>query len=293
MSARIGYVSPSVHPVLKRLCSRPVTAVSLFIVVAVLFVALFGRMLAPFDPYLIDQNAVNQGGSAVHWLGTDELGRDLLSRLLVGIRPTVLVSLGATILAAVCGTALGIAGGYGAEVGGSASVARLVMRVVDVMLCFPPILLALLAVGFWPSGITSLAIVIGIVYMPHFARVAQSSVVRVVQQTYVQAELTMGATWPRVIRIAVLPNILSPLLVQATLTVAEAILLESGLSFLGLGITPPEPSWGQMIGAAQDYLSQHPMYLVWPSLCLALTVLAINLLGDGLRDALDPRLRGK
>lgn len=272
--------------ILLQLCRRPATGVSLVIVVAVVFVAIFGRVIAPWDPYLIDQSAVNQGSSALHWLGTDELGRDLLSRLLVGIRPTVLVSLGATLFAACFGTALGIAGGYG-----PAPVAFLVMRGVDILLCFPPILLALLAVGFWPSGITSLAVVIGIVYAPHFARVAQSAVVRVVQQEYVLAELTMGATWPRVIGVAVLPNIMSPLVVQATLTVAQAILLESGLSFLGLGIVPPEPSWGQMIGAAQDYLSQHPMYLFWPSLCLALTVLSINLIGDGLRDLLDPRLR--
>lgn len=271
--------------ILLQLCRRPVTCASLVVVALVVLVAIFGRALAPCDPYLIDQSAVNQGSSALHWLGTDELGRDLLSRLLAGIRPTVLVSLGATLFAACFGTALGVTGGYG-----PAPLAFFVMRGVDILLCFPPILLALLAVGFWPSGIGSLAIVVGIVYVPHFARVSQSAVARVVQQEYVQAELAMGATWPRVVGVAVLPNVLSPLVVQATLTVAEAILLESGLSFLGLGIVPPEPSWGQMIGTAQDYLSQHPMYLFWPSLCLALTVLSINLIGDGLRDLLDPRL---
>jgi peptide/nickel transport system permease protein len=271
--------------ILLKLCRRPATCASLVIVALVVFVAVFGRAIAPWDPFLINPAAVNQGSSAAHWLGTDELGRDLLSRLLAGIRPTVLVSLGATLLAACFGTALGIAGGYRPSPGAS-----LVMRAVDILLCFPPILLALLAVGFWPSVISSLTVVIGIVYAPHFARVTQAAVARVVQQEYVLAELTMGATWPRVVGVVVLPNVLSPLVVQATLTVAQAILLESGLSFLGLGIVPPEPSWGQMIGEAQDYLSQHPMYLFWPALCLALTVLAVNLIGDGLRDLLDPRL---
>lgn len=271
---------------LRRLGGRPVTCASLVIVLAVVLVAIFGPALAPYDPYKIDQTAVNQSSSALHWLGTDELGRDLLSRLLVGIRPTVLVAIGATLLAAVAGTALGVVGAFSYR-----ALASLVMRVVDILLCFPPILLALLAVGFWPSGIASLAIVIGIVYAPRFARVAQSAVLRVTQQEFIQAELAMGASWARVVRVTILPNILSPLVVQATLTIAEAILLESGLSFLGLGIVPPQPSWGQMIGAAQDYLSQHPMYLFWPAIFLALTVLSINIIGDSLRDLLDPRLR--
>ena len=273
-------------PILQKLCARPTTLVSLVIVTVVVMVALFGRYIAPWDPYLIDQNAVNQGSSALHWLGTDELGRDLFSRLLVGIHPTVMIAAEATLFAACLGTILGILGGYG-----SVPVAFLVMRAVDIVLCFPPILLALLAVGFWPSGPSTLAIVIGFVYAPQFARITQSAVARVAQQEFVLAELTMGATWLRIVRVAVLPNIMSPLVIQVTLTIAEAILLESGMSFLGLGIVPPEPSWGQMIGSAQAYLSQHPMYLFWPSICLALTVLSINLIGDGLRDIMDPRLR--
>lgn len=243
-------------------------------------------MLAPHDPYAINPAAVNQGSTARYWLGTDEFGRDLLSRLLIGIQPTALVALGATVIAALFGTAFGIAAAYGGRMADF-----IIMRGVDIMLSFPPILLALLAVGFWHGGVASLAVVIGVLYIPHFARVAHSATLQVVRLEFIEAERAMGASAVRIIRTGILPNILSPLVVQATLTLAAAILLESGLSFLGLGIVPPEPSWGQMIGTARGYLSQNLMYVVWPSLFLAVTVLAINVVGDRLRDILDPRLR--
>nr|WP_269140799.1 ABC transporter permease [Oryzicola mucosus] len=198
----------------------------------------------------------------------------------------MLVAIGATAIAGVFGSLLGIAGAYGRP-----WLSFLIMRSVDIMLSFPPILLALLAVGFWESGVLSLAVVIGVLYIPHFARVAHSATLQVTRQEFMEAERAMGASVRRVVFTAILPNILSPLVVQATLTVAAAILLESGLSFLGLGIVPPEPSWGQMIGTARGYLAQNPMYVIWPSLLLALTVLAINVVGDRLRDILDPRLR--
>jgi peptide/nickel transport system permease protein len=266
--------------------SQPAFVISLAVLAIVLLMAVFGGLLAPHDPYLLDPQAVNQGSSARHWLGTDEFGRDLLSRLLIGIRPTLVVALGATAISAVFGSFLGIAGAYGRP-----WLSLLIMRSVDIMLSFPPILLALLAVGFWESGVLSLTVVIGVLYIPHFARVAHSATLQVARQEFLEAEHAMGASVRRVVFTAIVPNILSPLVVQATLTVAAAILLESGLSFLGLGIVPPEPSWGQMIGTARGYLGQNPMYVIWPSLLLALTVLAINVVGDRLRDILDPRLR--
>ena len=265
---------------------RPMVVASALVLLLVFAAALFGPLLAPYDPYLINHLAVNQGSSAAHLLGTDEFGRDILSRLFYGIRPTVTVAIGATIIASVFGTMLGIIGAYGPN-----WIGTLIMRGIDVLLAFPPILLALLAVGFWPSGILTLMVVIGIVYVPHFGRVAHSATLQVIRQEFVQAEQSIGSRPLRVVFTAILPNILSPLVVPATLTVAAAILLESGLSFLGLGIVPPEPSWGQMIGTARGYLNLNPMYVVWPSLCLALTVLAINVIGDSLRDLLDPRLR--
>lgn len=266
--------------------SQPAFMASIVVLAAVVLMDVFGSWLAPHDPFAIDPSAVNQGSSASHWLGTDEFGRDILSRLLIGIRPTMLVAIGATAIAGVFGTLLGIAGAYGRP-----WLSFLIMRSVDIMLSFPPILLALLAVGFWESGVLSLAVVIGVLYIPHFGRVAHSATLQVMRQEFMEAERAMGASLGRVVFNAILPNIVSPLVVQATLTVAAAILLESGLSFLGLGIVPPEPSWGQMIGTARGYLAQNPMYVIWPSLLLALTVLAINVLGDRLRDILDPRLR--
>ena len=265
---------------------RPLVLASLVVIAAVVVVAIIGPAIAPWDPLAINQDNVNQGSSSAHLLGTDEFGRDILSRLLVGIRPTVVVALVSTTIASLLGTALGIVGAYGNRIAGF-----FIMRSVDIMLSFPAILLALLAVGFWQSGVLSLSIVIGVIFIPHFARVAQSATLQVLGQEFVEAEHAMGARYPRVVFRAILPNILAPLVVQATLTIAAAILLESGLSFLGLGIVPPEPSWGQMIGTARGYLAQNPMYVVWPSLCLALTVLAVNILGDALRDHLDPRLR--
>lgn len=266
--------------------SRPAIGLWMGVLALILLTALFGPWLAPQDAYAIDPSAVLQSPSAKHLLGTDEFGRDLLSRLLIGIRPTMLVAVGATAIAAAGGTLLGIFAAYGPT-----WLGNVIMRGVDVMLSFPPILLALLAVGFWKSGVTSLIIVIGVLYIPHFVRVAHASTLQVVRQEFIEAEHAMGAAYGRVVMTGILPNILSPLVVQATLTLAAAILLESGLSFLGLGIVPPEPSWGQMIGTARGYLNQNPLYVLWPSACLALTVLAINIIGDALRDHLDPRLR--
>lgn len=271
---------------LRAMRSQPAFLAGIVIIVLVVFIGIFGRWLAPQDPFLLNPDTVNQGSSAAHWLGTDEFGRDLMSRLLIGVQPTLMVAIGATVIAAFFGTFIGIAGAYGRPL-----IAFLIMRSIDIMLSFPPILLALLAVGFWESGVLSLAIVIGVLYIPHFARVAHAATLQVSRMEFMDAERAMGASVWRIVFTAILPNILSPLVVQATLTVAAAILLESGLSFLGLGIVPPEPSWGQMIGTARGYLGQHPMYVIWPSLLLALTVLAINLVGDRLRDMLDPRLR--
>lgn len=271
---------------LRRMAVRPTILLSTAILVLILLIAVFGPALAPYDPFQLNHTMVNQGSSALHWLGTDEFGRDILSRLLIGIRPTLLVALCGTAIAMSIGTMLGIAAAYG-----PALVGFLVMRSTDILLSFPPILLGLLAVGFWESSVLSLIVVTGAIYVPHFVRVSHSAALVVLGQEYVEAEHSMGAGPLRVVFTVLLPNILSPLVVQATLTIAAAILLESGLSFLGLGILPPEPSWGQMIGIARGYLNQNPMYIVWPSLCLALTVLAINILGDALRDLLDPRLR--
>ncbi|SDD06193.1 peptide/nickel transport system permease protein [Paenibacillus sp. UNCCL117] len=259
--------------------------ISCCVLLPILVVAAIGPWIIPHDPLEIHADIVLKPSLPDYPLGTDEFGRDILSRLILGIRPSLTVALGATLLAFGLGLTLGIVAGYFRGL-----AEKLIMRCVDILLCFPPILLALMVVGFWGAGVRNLIIIIGVVYAPHFARIAYSSTLQIKKQEFVESELSLGASHPRVMFGCILPNIMSPLIIQISLTVAAAILLESGLSFLGLGVIPPEPSWGQMIGQSRGYISLNPMYAIWPSLCLGITILAINLLGDSLRDILDPKL---
>ena len=186
----------------------------------------------------------------------------------------------------VIGVFLGVMGGYF-----QGWIEQILMRLVDALLCFPPILLAMVVVGLLGPGVSNLVIVIGILYSTTFARLAYASTIQVKAMEYVTVAVAVGVGNRRLIWRHILPNILSPLIVQASLTAAATILLESGLSFLGLGVVPPTPSWGLIIGAARNYMDQSPLYVVWPSLLIASIVLAINTFGDTLRDFLDPRLR--
>ncbi|PYI56370.1 ABC transporter permease [Paenibacillus flagellatus] len=258
---------------------------SVIVLLPILIVAAIGPWIVPHDPLELHPENVLKPALPGHPLGTDEFGRDILSRLILGIRPSLIVALGSTLLAFTTGLLLGLTAGYFRGIAEKA-----IMRVVDIVLCFPPILLALMVVGFWGAGVSNLIVIIGIVYAPHFARIAYSSTLQVKKLEYVESELSLGASHGRVLLGCILPNILSPLIIQISLTIAASILLESGLSFLGLGVVPPAPSWGQMIGQSRGYISLNPMYAVWPSLCLGVTILAVNLLGDSLRDILDPKL---
>lgn len=270
---------------LKRFLRNKMFVVSSIILIPILIVAAIGPWIIPHDPLEIDPNNVLKPALPDYPLGTDEFGRDILSRLILGIRPSLTVALGSTLLSFTFGLLLGTLSGYF-----RGFVEKIIMRTVDILLCFPPILLAIMVVGFWGAGVNNLIIIIGIVYVPHFARIAYSSTLQIKKQEYVESELSLGAPHLRVLTRSILPNIMSPLIIQITLTIAAAILLESGLSFLGLGVVPPEPSWGQMIGQSRGYIGLNPMYAVWPSLCLGITILAINLLGDSLRDIFDPKL---
>ncbi len=256
------------------------------VILMVVIAALLAPMLTPHDPLAIDPLHVLQAPSAQNPLGTDEFGRDILTRLLYGARPSLIVAAGATTLAFVVGVALGVLAGY---LRGAAE--QVIMRIVDALLCFPPILLAMVVVGLLGPGVTNLIVVIGILYSTTLARLAYASTLQVKAMEYVTVAVAVGVGHRRLIWHHILPNILSPLIVQASLTAAATILLESGLSFLGLGVVPPTPSWGLIIGAARNYMYQSPAYILWPSLMVAGTVLAINTFGDTLRDFLDPRLR--
>jgi peptide/nickel transport system permease protein len=247
--------------------------------------------VAPFllsrgDPLTMNAAAAFAGPSAAHPLGADQFGRDILTRLIYGARPSAEVATGSVALAALAGVPAGIVAGYFSGI-----AELLTMRGTDVILCFPPILVAMLVVGFLGAGVAHLVFIIGFLSIPLFARLAFAETLSVRRREFVEAGRAVGASPARILYRGVLPNIAGPLVIQASLGIASALLLESGLSFLGLGVLPPAPSWGLMIADARRYMLQAPGYVLWPSLALALTVLAVNVLGDALQDYLNPALR--
>ena len=253
-------------------------------VAVIILLALASPLLPLPNPIRMDVAHRLSGPAAAHLLGQDEYGRDVLSRLLWGARASLTVALSAAIIACVVGTALGIVGGY---LRGLAELFTL--RVADIILCFPPLLLALLVVTLLGPGASTLILVLSVLYTPGFARVTYGSVLGARSRDYVEAVRVLGASRPRIMLRTILPNVLGPVLVQISLTAAAAIVLESGLSFLGLGVVPPAPSWGLMIRGGRDTMDQAPLLLLWPCLALTLTILAINALCDALQIVVDPR----
>lgn len=260
--------------------------ISFLILVPLLILIIFGNFLIPNDPLTMNNSMILKGSSAQYPLGTDEFGRCIFSRLILGIRPSILVALMATFCAFLIGTTIGILSGYE-----NGPIGNIAMRTVEVILSFPPILLAMLIVGLFGAGTRNLIIIIGILYTPHFARIAYSNTLKLRKMEFVESEISIGSSVPSVLLKTIFPNLVASLTIQASLTISNSILLESGLSFLGLGVQPPDPSLGQMIGDAKTYITFNYMYLVWPSLFLLLMILATNLLGDSLRDILDPKLK--
>jgi ABC-type dipeptide/oligopeptide/nickel transport system permease subunit len=264
---------------------RAVTAGTIVLLLAL--IALLAPILAPHDPEAIDPSASLSGPSAEHWLGADQLGRDVISRLMFGARLSLQISIQSVVLAALVGIALGVLSSY---FGGW--IELVVMRLVDVLLVFPALVLAITVAAYLGRSVGNIALVIGIVYMPIFARLAYSVTAVTRRAEFVQAARAMGASHPRIILRAILPNSFAPLIVQASLSLGFAILAESGLSFLGVGVPPPATSWGAEIAGARLTLDKDPLLVVWPSAVLGLAILSFNVLGDALRDVLDPRIRG-
>lgn len=241
----------------------------------------------PYDPTLVDATVPRLlGPSAQHWFGTDALGRDVFSRILVGSRTTLLVGLVAVGVAALVGVPLGLL----AAMSPRRWVDELVMRVGDVMLAFPALLLAIMFAAVFTRSTWLAMLAIGIAGIPAFARVARSGALQVMASDYVLAARVAGRTPIAIAVRHVLPNIASIAIVQGSVSFALAVLAEAGLSYLGLGTPPPTPSWGLMLYEGQDFLAQHPLLVVFPGGAIALAVLGFNLLGDGLRDLLDPRM---
>jgi peptide/nickel transport system permease protein len=268
------------------LLRNPVTVASTVVLVAVAVVAVVANWVVPYGINDVDVPNALQAPSGSHWFGTDELGRDVLSRVLVAIQASMKVAVVSVAFAAVVGVTIGILAGYR---GGW--IDTVFMRVVDVMFAFPVLLLALAIVAVAGPGVTTTMLAIGIVYTPIYARVARASALSVRVEPYVAVSRTMGTGHGYILARHVLPNITGPLIVQTSVSLAFAILSEAALSFLGLGIQPPQPSLGRMIFDSQGFVTLAWWMAVFPGAAIFVIVLAFNLLGDGLRDVLDPKQR--
>lgn len=273
-----------ISPALKR-AFTPVRIGAAVLVLMFLVVTLFAQLLAPQDPLKQDLSLRFAAmGTPGRVLGADELGRDVLSRVLYGIQAELLIALSATCIAMIIGTLLGLVAGYFRGI-----AEMLAMRGIDVILAFPPIIIALLATTIYGPGPITLIAVMGVLFIPAFARIVYGETLRVGRAEYVEASEVFGASiFSRLFRV-ILPNVAAPIFVQFSLTLATSILLESGLSYLGLGIVPPAPSLGAMVAEGQRYMSTEPAALLVPAAIVSLAILGFSLLGDALRDWLDPR----
>src|SRR5215470_9391394 len=285
--ADVGSLPREISPgrrALLRLARRRGAMVGLGVVVFFILLAIFAPQVAPFDPLATSWSAVRKGPSAAHWFGTDEIGRDVLSRVIFGTRASLLAGCVSVSIALALGIPIGLAAGY---IGGW--VDALISRMTDAMLACPFLILAIALAAFLGPSLTNAMIAIGISATPIFIRLTRAQVLQVKVEDYVEAARAVGNSHLRIALRHILPNIVPPLIVQATLAIAAAIIAEAALSFLGLGQQPPAPSWGSMLNTAKNYIDNAPWMAVWPGLSIFLLVLSFNLLGDGLRDALDPR----
>ena len=272
--------------VARRILRNPIAVAGLAIILGYLFIAAFAPHIAPFDPTAQDLSRSFAPISAGNPMGSDEFGRDILSRIIFGARTSLIIQFFSVCIALVIGVFLGALGGY---FGGRLDEA--IMRVMDVLLAFPGILLALAIVAMLGPDLRNLIIAIGVYSIPQFARITRGSVISVRQNDYVTAARAIGENQSSIILRYVLPNAISPIIIQTTLRMATVLLTAAGLGFLGLGVQPPEPEWGTMLSNARMYLRSAPMVAVFPGLSIMLVVLGFNFFGDGLQDALNPRLK--
>jgi peptide/nickel transport system permease protein len=270
----------------RRLLRRKGAMLGLAIIAIFVAIALLAPLISPYDPEQQTWSAVRKAPSAAHWFGTDDVGRDVLARVIYGARASLLAGVISVAIAILVGLPIGLISGY---LGGL--IDALFSRITDAMLACPFLILAIALAAFLGPSLGNAMIAIGITTTPIFVRLTRAQVMAVKVEDYVEAARCVGNPHWRIVLIHILPNILPALLVQATLSIAAAIIAEATLSFLGLGQQPPAPSWGSMLNAAQRFLVNAPWMAVWPGLAIFLTVLSFNLLGDGLRDALDPRSR--
>ena len=269
---------------LKRLLRRRGAMVGLALVVFFVAIALFAPWISPYDPLATSWSAVRKAPGMAHWFGTDDIGRDVLSRVVWGARASLLAGLVSVGISLCVGVPIGLAAGY---VGGWTDM--LISRVTDAMLACPFLILAIALAAFLGPSLTNAMIAIGIAATPIFIRLTRGQVLAVKVEDYVEAARAVGNSHLRIALRHIFPNVVAPLIVQATLAIAAAVIAEASLSFLGLGQQPPAPSWGSMLNTAKNYIENAPWMAIWPGVSIFLLVLSFNLLGDGLRDALDPR----
>ncbi len=289
MSASASLAIPAVedrrrYRAMKWLARRPAAIIASLVVALFVAGALGAPWLAPFNPNAPHFDAIRRPPSDVYWLGTDEVGRDVLSRLIWGARASLLAGVIPVTIALTLSIPLGLLSGYaGGWVDG------VIMRVNDAMLAIPFLIVAIALAAFLGPSLTNAMIAIGIAALPIFLRLSRGTVLVIKTEDHIEAARALGCSRRRIAVCHILPNMLPPLLVQSSITVAAAIIAEASLSFLGLGQQPPAPSWGSMLNAAQRYLSQAPWMALYPGLMIFFVVMALNVLGDGLRDALDPK----
>jgi peptide/nickel transport system permease protein len=277
--------SPS-RRALRRLLMRKGAVLGLIVIAIFIVLALFAPLVAPYDPIATSWTLVRKSPSVLHWFGTDDLGRDVLARVIYGARASLLAGTISVGIALTVGVPLGLLSGYR---GGF--IDALISRMTDAMLACPFLILAIALAAFLGPSLGNAMIAIGITATPIFVRLTRAQTMNVKVEDYVEAARAIGNPRWRIALFHILPNILPALLVQATLSIAAAIIAEAALSFLGLGQQPPAPSWGSMLNAAQRFLTNAPWMAIWPGLAIFLVVLSLNLVGDGLRDALDPRAK--
>ena len=273
---------------LKRFLRSPSAMAGLIIVTLLILAGLFAPLLTPYDPAQQDLRSVLQAPSLSHPLGTDQLGRDVLARILFGARLTLFIGAFAVAVGLIIGVPLGVISGFY-----RGTVDLVIQRVMDLMLSFTSFLLALTLVALLGVGLTNVIVAVGISTIPRFARLVRSSVMSIREVSYIEASLALGTPSLRVLWRHVLPNAMAPVIVQATLSMGATILTAAGLGFLGLGVQPPTPEWGAMLGEGRNYIFSQPSVTTFPGLAIFLAVVGFNLLGDGLRDTLDPQLRGR
>lgn len=274
--------------IVRRMLRNRMVLVGMAIIAVVLITALAAPLIATHDPLAQNIRARLAPPSATHWFGTDQLGRDVFSRVVHGARTALTTALWTVILSGAAGTVLGLISGYFGR-----RVDNIIMRAMDILMAFPDVLLAIgIMAVLGPSG-WNIVVALSLVYTPRFARIVRGQVLSLKQHEFVEAARALGASTARIIRQHVLPNCFAPLMIQATVTIVYAIRTEATLSFLGLGTPPPNPSWGNILGDGRGFMRQAPWISVFPGLAIVFAILGFNMLGDGLRDILDPRLSGK